>query len=82
MVDTTFSRNSADYLGGGISNSNTAYVTDSTFSDNSAAEFGGGIWNGSWMSVTNGSFSGNSAAYGAGLSDDGTAYLTNTVPDN
>ena len=82
VVDTTFSRNSADYLGGGISNSSTAYVTDSTFSDNSAAEYGGGIWNGSWMSVTNGSFSGNSAAYGAGLSDDGTAYLTNTVPDN
>jgi CSLREA domain-containing protein len=82
VVDTTFSRNNADYIGGGISNSSTAYVTDSTFSDNSAAEYGGGIWNGSWMSVTNGTFSGNSAPYGPGLLDDGTAYLTDTVPDN
>ena len=82
VMESTFSYNTANYLGGGISNSSTAYVTDTDFFENSATDYGGGIWNGSWISVTNGSFSGNSAPYGPGLSDDGTAYLTNTVPDN
>jgi CSLREA domain-containing protein len=81
-TESTFSANSATVYGGGIYNGNTLYVTDSTFSTNSATSYGGGIYNGSTLFMTDSTFFGNMAPNGAGISNDGEQYLTNTFPDN
>jgi hypothetical protein len=93
VTNSTFSGNNVYQGGGGIENGGgTLTVTNSTFSGNSAsASDGGGIYNYNGLTVvTNSTFSGNSACtlggdcYGGagGISNAGTATVTNTIIAN
>jgi predicted outer membrane repeat protein len=73
----TFSQNSADHYGGGISADDMLTVTGSRFNENTAY-LGGGMFAGAGLGATDTSFSGNTARFGAGLAHAGdTATLTN-----
>ncbi|MFQ5936823.1 MAG: CFI-box-CTERM domain-containing protein [Acidiferrobacterales bacterium] len=88
MTASTVSSNDVTAIGsdgGGIYNANggSLIVTNSTITDNTANDSGGGIFNDSsaTITLTNGTISNNAAAIssGGGISNAGTATLTNTI---
>jgi hypothetical protein len=85
-MTSTFSGNSAYYLGGGIGNYGTLNVTNSSFLGNIAEQLGGGgVFNGSMLTVTNSTFSSNNANnyYGGGIINYyGTVTLINSTLSN
>jgi CSLREA domain-containing protein len=77
VSNCTFSNNSTEYGGGGISNASTLAVIDSTFSGNYGGQGGGGINNGGTLTVSNTTFSGNSGT-GGGINNSGTLTVSNS----
>ena len=85
VTNSTLSNNSSSGNGGGIFSSfNSAVtITNSTLSGNSASNNGGGIYNtGGTAIVTSSTLSGNSADFGGGISNRGTATITNSIVAN
>jgi len=87
VTNSTFSRNVAYSIGGGIVNGyeKTLTVTNSTFSGNGAGS-GGGISNFGTVTITNSTFSGNDregdnffTAFGGGIWSNGTLIVTNST---
>lgn len=80
IVDSTFSNNTADYVGGGggaynlgeISISGTAFISNSAFFD------GGAIYNLSKASINNSSFMGNSAGKGGSIYSQGDVSISDS----
>ncbi|HEX3035727.1 MAG TPA: hypothetical protein VHT73_11465 [Thermodesulfobacteriota bacterium] len=83
IKNSTFSNNSAEYEGGGIySYQGIVTVKNSTFSNNGVG-WGGGIYNDQGaLEVTGSTFYGNQGGYeseGAGIYNNGTAIITNSI---
>ena len=79
----SFSSNSVDFAGGGMSNiDNSLLLTKTTFTGNTAQYAGGGMLNVSGsITLTNAIFSGNSAGeYGGGDDDYGDLHLQSGSP--
>lgn len=78
--------NGAGGDGGGIFNASTATaaLTNATVSGNTANDAGGGVLNssGATVTMTNVTLSGNAAVVGGGVSNSGTATLTNSIVAN
>ena len=77
IVDSIFSGNSADLVGGAIFNcpDATLNISGSEFSGNSA-RFGGAIYNWGEASISGSQFSGNSAYYGGAIINTGEASIS------
>jgi fibronectin-binding autotransporter adhesin len=92
VSNSTFSGNSAGYVGGGISNGDgsTLTVSNSTFFGNHADIYGGGIYNSlGTVVVSNSTFDGNSARssypspnFGGGIFNSGTLTVSNSTFDD
>ena len=80
VTNSTLSGNSADGVGGGLSNYGTANLTSSTLSGNSASLSGGGLYNYGTVTLNGSTLSGNSAAsLGGGLYNNGTTTLNGSI---
>ncbi|MGE5139675.1 MAG: choice-of-anchor Q domain-containing protein [Rudaea sp.] len=81
VVNSTFSDNHAELLGGAIYNNigATLQVVSSSFIDNSSKQIGGAIANGGAADVTNSTFAGNNASGSAVLANSGTLALTSST---
>ncbi len=80
-LNTTFSDNHAQLLGGAIYNNNgaTLQVQSSSFIDNGSKQIGGAIANGGAADITNSTFVGNNASGSAVLANSGTLTLTSST---
>jgi len=80
IVNSTISRNSANYHGGGIANFNSkTTISNSTISGNTATSYGGGIYvyNGTKLNIRNSTITLNKGILGSGIaSKDSTASNT------
>ena len=81
MRDSSFSNNSANFGGGGLSNFVTLTVSDSSFTGNFAGTFGGGIFIGGGTATVSGStITGNSAGNdGGGIYNLGTVTVSGST---
>jgi CSLREA domain-containing protein len=84
LTNCTLSSNNTGRSGGGLFNDQggTATLTNCTVSGNTASGPGGGLYNDDGatnLTLTNCTVSANSSLYCGGLSNSGTAMLTNTI---
>jgi CSLREA domain-containing protein len=84
IVNSTFSDNSVDDMGGGIycdcKTGGYMTITNSTFSGNSAGIAGGGIFNSGISTITNSTFSVNTADLnGGGIYNENYLYIINST---
>lgn len=83
LIGSAVTGNSAAF-GGGISNEGAAAIFDSTITDDSASNGGGGIASSdspvasASLRVSGTTLSGNTAEWGAGIANEGTAWVANT----